>query len=70
MAQIRLAYSKTGRYVTKSSAKKSAPPSLVLAPLQLLSWKIERLNAQRPAAVEVLENLVDDMLEEIERGHL
>lgn len=66
MAQIRLAYSKNGKPAMQQPPKKSDPSSVVLVSLQFLLWKIERLQEKRPAAVEVLENLVDDMLSELE----
>lgn len=62
MTRLRLVYSKTGRYVTSTSGKNSRRRPLALPTLQLLSWKIEMLSAKRPAAIEVLENIVDDML--------
>lgn len=68
MTKLRLAYSKNGRYVPAPTRKKSAPPSIVLPTLQLLSWKIEQLQAVRPAAVHVVEDLVDDMLERARKG--
>lgn len=70
MTQLRLAYSQRGRHVTRRPSKKSTPSSVVLPALQLLSWKIERLQHVRPAVVDVIERLVDDMLAEIEQGHL
>lgn len=68
MTKLRLAYSKSGRYVPSPTRQKSAPPSIVLPTLQLLSWKIEQLHALRPAAVDVVENLVDDMLVRARKG--
>lgn len=70
MSQLRLVYSQTVGRVTKPSRKKSTPPSLVLAASQLLSWKIECLREQRPAAVDVIEKLVDDLLKQVEERTL
>lgn len=68
MTQLRLAYSQKSR--GKPSRKGSIPSSVTLPSSQLLTWKIQRLEEARPAVVAVIERLVDDMLEEIERGHL
>ena len=67
MTQLRLAYS---RLETETSRKKSKPSSIVWPASKLLSWKIERLQELRPAAVDVIDKLVDDMLREIAQGYL
>lgn len=67
MPKLRLVYSKTGRYVT-APQKKSTPSSIVLPTSALIFWKIERLQAQRPGAVDVIERLVDNLLAELDRG--
>lgn len=66
MSQLRLVYSKTDGSATSRSKRKSAPPSLVLPEWQSVSWKLELLAKVRPAAVEVIERLVDDLLREAE----
>lgn len=70
MTQLRLAYRSTTGVVEKQRRKKSAPSFVVLHRFQLLSWKIERLQAQRPAVVDVIEKLVDDLIAELDRGQL
>jgi len=61
MSQLRLAYSANG---TPSSRKKSKRSTVVLPLLQPVLWKIELLRSLRPAAVVVIEGLVDDLLRE------
>lgn len=68
MPQLRLAFSnrtpiENGK---RTSRKKSTPSPIVLPALQLLSWKLERLHGKRPAALIVIERLVDGMLFEVE----
>lgn len=74
MTQLRLAYSKSSPALnendtpeTRRSKKKFNESSITLPTLQLLSWKIERLYGGRPAAIEVLERIVDHMLDEMNR---
>lgn len=66
MSQLRLIWTQTSGSVTKQRRKKSVPSSIVLPGLKLLSWKLERLQKERPAIVDVIERLVDDMLDELE----
>lgn len=67
--KLRLAYSRINPpQETRRLRKKSKPSSITLPASALLSWKVERLQELRPAAVDVIERLVDDMLDEIARG--
>ena len=66
MSQLRLAFSNLQLAPRPIRSKKSKPSPVALDPWQLLLWKIERLDDLRPAAVDVIERLVDDLLRETE----
>lgn len=67
MSQLRLAFSNLRLVPQPINSKRSKPSPVVLTRSQLLSWKIEKLEALRPVALDVLERQVDDMLHEAER---
>lgn len=67
MSELKLVYS-TRANVKKKSRKKSSTSPISLPSSQLLSWKLQRLHDERPAAAEVIERLVDAMLARIDSG--
>lgn len=67
MSQLRLVRSNFDRRTLKNTQKRSAPRSIALSKCSLLFWKIERLQARRPAVVDVIENLVDDAIARLDR---
>lgn len=66
MSQLRLAFSNLQAVPRQTRSKKSRPSPVVLDHWQPLFWKLERLDDLRPAAVDVIEKLVDDLLREAE----